>query len=205
MAHWKTRPVFAEVGGDGGSGGDPPPPPPPPPEDDLSKWDAERAKSTIVAQRAAEKELKAQLADARKILAALEEDKTKRELAEMTEIDRLKKETADAKEALVRKDAEIADIQTRARVSAAASKMNVVDPEVAYLLLNKTELDTEEKVEASLKELLKSKPYLAAVPKGDDGKGKSSPPTPKPDAKGATAEQIREGQLQTAASYRSNF
>lgn len=212
MDRWTDflRPVLAPEDGDGGSngsgdgagdggqgdGGQQ--------QDDPSKWDPERAKSTILAQREAEKKLKAELAEARKVRETLEKEKKEREDAELSEIERHKRaaEESNAKAADLEK--KLKETELRYRVVGAASRLNIVDPEVVYLLIDKTDLDDDGKVEAALKELIKTKPYLVA-PKADDKGRQGAPPTPKPDSKGGDADRQKEAQAASASAYRHGF
>lgn len=173
-------------------------------QEDLSKWDPERAKSTILAQREAEKKLKAELAEARKVRETLEKEKKEREDAELSEIERHKRaaEESNAKAADLEK--RLKETELRYRVVGAASRLNIVDPEVVYLLIDKTDLDDDSKVEAALKELIKTKPYLVA-PKAEDKGTKGAPPTPKPDNKGGDADRQKEAQAVSASAYRQGF
>ena len=92
------------------------------------------------------------------------EDKSKSEVEKITEEKvKLERDLAD-------RDREMAEAALKAKVYSEASKLNIVDSEMAYLALDISSLDPEDpkSVSKALTSLLKDKPYLL----------KSAPPTP---------------------------
>ena len=92
------------------------------------------------------------------------EDKSKSEVEKITE------EKVKLEQALADRDREMAEAALKAKVYSEASKLNIVDSEMAYLALDISSLDPEDpkSVSKALTSLLKDKPYLL----------KSAPPTP---------------------------
>ena len=92
------------------------------------------------------------------------EDKSKSEVERITEEKvKLERELAD-------RDREAAEAAVKAQVFAEAVKLNIVDPDMAYLALDLSVLDPDDpkSVAKALSGLVKEKPYLL----------KSEPPTP---------------------------
>lgn len=105
-------------------------------------------------------------------------DKLKAELdklqaAQLTEEERKTKDYQKAQERAAQLEAQLAEtlkrnqeLMLQTAVQAAAVKLGVIDPDAAYLLLDKTSLTTENgetdaaKVETAVKALLTAKPYL---------------------------------------------
>lgn len=108
--------------------------------------------------------LKKQVEDLDAKLRGLE-DAGKSELEKVTgEKVRLERELAD-------KEREVAEREVKAQVFAAAAKLNIVDPDMAYLALDLASLDPDDPkaVQRALIALAKEKPYLVK---------ESTPPTP---------------------------
>jgi len=125
------------------------------------------ARDEAANRRVANNKLNEQLAEMK---AALEKMQT----AQLTEEERKTKEYQKAQERAAALEAQLAEtlkrnqeLQLKTAVQAAAVKLGVIDPDAAYLLLDKTALaptDTGEtdpaKVETAVKALLTAKPYL---------------------------------------------
>lgn len=117
--------------------------------------------------------------DLRKQVEALSKAQKDREDAEKSELQKAVDRAAEAERLLADKDREIAEAMVRSKVVAEASKMNVVDPDAVYRLLDLTLIDEDPKsVKKALEALLKEKPYLqsqqppVAGPGGPPIKGK---------------------------------
>lgn len=114
------------------------------------------------------KQLRTEAANYRTKLAALEAKAKAEDDAKLSETEQLKKKLVDM-ETLHTKDAqERLERTTRYEVELAASKLNIVDPEAAYKLLDQSALEysedgTPKNIEAALKALVASKPYLVGV------------------------------------------
>jgi hypothetical protein len=104
-------------------------------EEPIEEWDPERAKSTILKQRAEEKRLKQENKKTAARLAKFEKAEKEREEADKTELQKLteRAETAEAsdsdKEKLLKKE------RIQRHVEIEAYKMGFVDPSDAYDLL----------------------------------------------------------------------
>lgn len=92
------------------------------------------------------------------------EDKSKSEVEKITE------EKVKLERALADRDREAVEKDVKMQVMAEASKLNIVDPGMAYLALDLSLLDPEDSksITKALSSLVKDKPYLL----------KSAPPTP---------------------------
>jgi predicted RNase H-like nuclease (RuvC/YqgF family) len=90
--------------------------------------------------------------------------------ASKSEMERIVEEKAKLERDLADRDREMAEAAVKAQVFAEAAKLNIVDPDMAYLALDLSEIDTEDvkSVSKALVNLVKEKPYLL----------KSEPPTP---------------------------
>lgn len=98
-----------------------------------------------------------------------------------SEMEKQIERTAKAERALADKDREMGDMLTQSRIVSMASRMNIVDPEAAYKLVDLSSVDVEDpkSVEKALQGLVKRKPYLAKTPPtpgvgGPPVKGKKS-------------------------------
>lgn len=145
-------------------------------------FDEERARATIQAQRESEKAAKRALAEANKRLAALEQSEKERTDAERTELEKAQARATELEQRSQELEARMKATLTRTNVIVAASKLNIVDPDVAYQLIDKDSLDynddgepSSKSVEDALSALVKAKPYLVA--KEESARG--VPPTPK--------------------------
>jgi hypothetical protein len=110
-------------------------------------------------------------------LEKLRAELDKLQAASMSEQERKEKEHSKAVEKAAQLEAQLAEatkrnqeLLLRTAVQAAAVKLGIVDPDAAYLLLDKTTLEPSDdgkidtaKIEAALTELLKAKTYLRGV------------------------------------------
>jgi len=92
------------------------------------------------------------------------EDKSK------SEVERITEEKMKLERDLADRDREMAEAALKAKVYAEASRLNIVDSEMAYLALDISSLDPDDPkgVQKALSSLVKDKPFLL----------KSAPPTP---------------------------
>jgi len=92
------------------------------------------------------------------------EDKSK------SEVERITEEKMKLERDLADRDREMAEAALKAKVYAEASRLNIVDSEMAYLALDISSLDPDDpkSVQKALSSLVKDKPFLL----------KSAPPTP---------------------------
>lgn len=109
----------------------------------------------------------------------LKEFKDKAEADKLTETQRLQKEAKDAADKAAATEARLKETQTRRAIERAARKLNIVDEEAAYALLDKAKLEYDETGEATnaqalLEELVKVKTYLV----GQSGGSTSSATNP---------------------------
>jgi hypothetical protein len=109
-------------------------------------------------------------------LEKLRAELDKLQAASLTEQERKEKEHTKAVEKAAQLEAQLAEatkrnqeLLLRTAVQAAAVKLGIVDPDAAYLLLDKTQVEPIDgkidnaKIEAALTELLKAKTYLRGV------------------------------------------
>lgn len=91
--------------------------------------------------------------------------------ANKSEIEKITERATAAETALADKDREIAEGRVKTKVLTSAAKLNIVDPDAAYLLLDLNSVDPEDagSIDKALKALVKEKPYLLRG---------SAPPTP---------------------------
>jgi len=87
-----------------------------------------------------------------------------------SEVERITEEKAKLERDLADKDREMVEAAIKTEVMMEAAKLNIVDPGMAYLALDLSEIDAEDSASVSkaLAKLVKDKPYLL----------KSEPPTP---------------------------
>jgi hypothetical protein len=147
---------------------DPPTDPPKDPSDPLN-WDPERAKATIEAQRASEKEKDAEIKRLKKIETDLQAIKD----AEKTELERER----EAREKLENENPKlIQELQdARLQVALADPTLGIADPEIAATLLKQRGLTfskngSPENLTEAVTALLEAKPLLK--------KGEAEPPKP---------------------------
>lgn len=129
----------------------------------------------VETMRKALKEATKEAVDRKKRLADLEAEENKRKEAELSEVQKLQKQLADAKAAAEAREKEVEALRLRSAVESAATKLAFLNPADAYLLadLSGVEMTADGKatgVEDALKSLLKERPYLANGQK-PDGKG----------------------------------
>jgi len=109
-------------------------------------------------------------------------DKLKKlEDAQKTDAEKTTQRVADLEKSDAEKGKLLKERTTRYEVMLAAQKLNIVDPDAAYRLLDLTTIEFDDEglpkdVEKALKALLKARPYLEAKPKGN-----GPPETPKAD------------------------
>jgi len=124
-------------------------------------YDKNRAMATIHKLREQEKLAKQQT----KELEALRAEAKKHQDAELSETDKLRKRVAELELQEVESQRERQERIVRYEVMLAAQKMNLVDPDAAYKLLDLTGLEfgddgSVKDIETALKELIKARPYL---------------------------------------------
>lgn len=125
--------------------------------------------------RKALKETNKENAERRKRMEEFEAEEKKRKDAELSEVQKLQQQLADAKADAAAREKEVETLRLRSAVESTATKLNFVTPADAYLLadLSGVEMTADGKVtgvEDALKALLKDRPYLANGSK-PDGKG----------------------------------
>lgn len=198
----------------GGEDDDPPkddPKPGDPPKDDDDDFDKERALATIRKLREKEKAGQAtqkQLDDALARLKAIE-DKDK------SETEKLAGQAREASEKLTAAEARAQDLAIRLAVERAARKLHFIDEDDAVRLLDRKAVETDDdgepaNVEKLLEALAKQKPHLVQADAGDGTKQKtaekSPPPTPKPNGKAPTRDELVEkAKEELRASGRYSF
>jgi len=120
-------------------------------QDELNRMFAERAKQ-------------AESADAEALIKAHRE----RQQAEMSELERAQAQNAELKQQLAQAAEAQKALALQSEIVSESARLGIVDADAAYKLLDKTAIEYDEagkprNVEALLRELLKSKPYLAGV------------------------------------------
>jgi len=100
----------------------------------------------------------------RKKLEELEAAEQEREEAELSEMEKLQKQLADQKAEIERVQNEARQVRIKSAVVAKAAQMNFVDPEDAYALMDKSEIEIDGNeiagVDEALDKLKESKPYM---------------------------------------------
>jgi hypothetical protein len=201
------RLIWAVAGGDG-TDDDPKPGEGDPPKDggssdDGDDFDKDRALATIRKLREAEREGKAtkkQLDDALGRLKAIEDkDKSETERAAAT--------AKEATEKLTAAEQRSQDLAIRLAVERAARKLNFIDEDDAFRLIERSAVEMDaggdpQNVEALLKDLAKAKPHLV---KSDNGNGgtRSVPATGKPGPPAGRSEDVaaRVEKLKASGAY----
>lgn len=152
---------------------------------DGQPFDAARAQRAIEAQRAEIRALKAQAKEAEELKKRLQaiEDKDK------SEVERLAGTARETSEKLTAAEARAQDLAIRLAVERAARKLNFIDEDDAFRLIDRSAVETDDtgdptNVDALLKDLAKAKPHLVKA-EADDPKDKRPgtvpvPSTPKP-------------------------
>lgn len=122
--------------------------------------------STPAAEQAL-KQARSEAAKYRKRLRELEAQAEAAREAEMSETERLAKQLADAQQTLQERDAQTRSLALESAVAVRSNALGIVDAEVAVALLDREALDYDdsgrpdpESLDAALKRLIKSKPYL---------------------------------------------
>jgi vacuolar-type H+-ATPase subunit I/STV1 len=127
---------------------------------EAEAFDKARALSTIRAQREQEKQLRQRLSELEALTRKHDEEK-------MSENERLHSKLSESELKITELERERQELVLRHETIAEAAKVGVVDPDVAYRLLDTAtvEFDGSGKptnLTALIKELVKSKPYLTA-------------------------------------------
>ena len=131
-------------------------------QDELNRMFAERAKQ---AESAMLKKLGFEnVSDAEALIKAHRE----RQQAEMSELERAQAQNAELKQQLAQAAEAQKALALQSEIVSESARLGIVDADAAYKLLDKTAIEYDEagkprNVEALLRELLKSKPYLASV------------------------------------------
>jgi hypothetical protein len=177
----------------------------PPTGKDGKPFDADRAQRLIDQQRDEIKALKAtskELADARARLKEIE-DKDK------SEVERLAGSAKEASEKLTAAEARAQDLAIRLSVERAARKLNFIDEDDAYRLLDRKAVEMDEggeptNVEKLLADLAKAKPHLIQVEGEAQKTGAAATqkvPHARPNGKPPTRDElVAEHQKQQAAT-----
>ena len=176
--------------------------------------DAAGLKSALDAERKARREADAARKTADAELEALRKEKKDREEADLSEKERAEKRAAEAEARATALEARTKEQAGRYAVAIEGGKLNIVDPEDAYVLLRSRgaaiTYDADgnpTNVAELLKGLVKDKPYLVKSEGGNGGNGgrPGIPETPGGDRKGLTADQIAEARRSHTAVMRSTF
>lgn len=146
------------------------------------------------------KNYRLKLRETERLLEDLNAKVTKYEDAGKSELERMAGEKAELERALADKDAMIAEGAIRARVISEASKLDIVDIDAAYRLLDLTLIDEEPtSVKKALQALLKEKPYLSK-PEGPPTPGVGGPPV-----SGAKSADDQMAEIMRSAVRRKNM
>lgn len=131
------------------------------------------------------KSLRKSEAETRRKLRDAEAELTKHRTAAMSETERLQQRVAELERANADYLTERQERSIRYAVATASNKLGIVDADAAYRLLDLAELETDDNgdpkdIEKALKDLLKKRPYLAAVTQQvrniNAGDGRGAPP-----------------------------
>lgn len=122
------------------------------------------------------KRLRAEAADYRKKLRALEQEVKRRDDEKLSETERLQARLAELEQERTTYQTERQERILRYETMLAASKLGIIDPEAAYKLLDVSQIEFDDdgapkNLERCLHALLEAKPYLAAA-------GHASPTNP---------------------------
>lgn len=108
--------------------------------------------------------------------------KDKAEAEKLSESEKLQKAAKDAADRATHLESALKETRTQAAVERAARKLNIVDEEAAYALLDKSKIefdgDTPKNIEALLTDLVKTKTYLVGQAGGNGGGSSSSATNP---------------------------
>ena len=127
-------------------------------EEDTSKLSIEQLQAQLARERKDRQEANKEAQKLRQRANSLEEEARKRQEAEMSE---LEKTQARLKESETR-NAEISQEAQNTRIMLAASRLGFQDPKDAVALINRSALtEGEANLDDLLKEVIKTKPYLA--------------------------------------------
>lgn len=160
----------------------------PPPEnkngggDGGDNQDPEALKKALDAERKARREAERSAKAEKDELERLRKEKQEREDAEKTELEKAQAEVERVKREAAEKDEALKSERIRNSVILAASSLNIVDPDAAEKLLDKSAITfaddgKPENISELLNELIKSRPWLV---KAKDGGSDGPPPSPKP-------------------------
>ena len=118
--------------------------------------------------RAALKAANKEAAERRVKLQEYEEQERKRKEAEMSEIERAMAKAEEAQKKATEMEARLREQAIKTAVIAEAAKLNIIDPEAAYALVDKTALNYSERgvdgLDDAMKALVEAKPYLVRKP-----------------------------------------
>jgi membrane-associated HD superfamily phosphohydrolase len=178
-------------------GGETPPQPPaapaaPAPDrgSDGEAFDAERARRTIEAQRATERELKAKLKELEPLAAKARE----LEDAQKSELERAQAKAEAAERKAADAEAKARQALVRSAVMVELGKQGAANPARIYALVDQAGLEIDDDgtvtgADKAVEKLLKDEPYLVAQQQSTNGTAtRTVPGTPKPSG-AATKEQ----------------
>lgn len=107
-------------------------------------------------------------------LAKLQKEKEEREQAELSETEKEKKAREKAEEKLAAAEQKALNLERGSWVREAARALNFADAGDAVAMLTLSELDTEDKAKAAVKELSEKKPHLIATGSGPTTFGRTA-------------------------------
>lgn len=145
-------------------------------QESEESFDKDRALATIRKLRETERAAKAQAKEYEALKAKVQEHET----AQLSEKEKADKRADEAEKKAQAAETRVKTVSLRASVERHAHKLNVIDDDAAYRLLDLTAVEYDDNgepqnVEALMKVLVKDRPYLVA-PEGKNG----VPATPKP-------------------------
>lgn len=171
---------------------------------DGQPFDAARAQTTIDALRAEIKGLKGSTKELDAAKAKLKEI----EDAGRSETEKLAARATEASEKLTAAEQRVQDLAIRLSVERTARKLNFIDEDDAFRLIDRKAVEIEDgepqNVEALLKDLAKSKPHLIKSENGSGAATKQPPATGKAAGGGngrADAEEATRKQMASSGRY----
>lgn len=158
------------------------PAPQTPPTDEEGDDEAQAAERLSLDEA---KKLRSEARSLRQRLHLAEQKVKEADDAKLSEQERLQKKVQELEATQQEMVRERRDLLIRQAVERTARRLNLVDEEAAYVLLDKSDLDgaqddLQDKVDAGLKALVKAKPWMQAkeqpaaipaTPRADDGRG----------------------------------
>jgi hypothetical protein len=144
------------------------------------------------------RKLRSEANSLRKRLKELEEAQSKATEAKLSETERLTKRAADLERELADRDRLLQERTVSSRTVETAARLGFRNPELAYRLLDQSELDFGEdgqpkNVEPLLRALLDKEPYLAKTPGDFGGGNRGTTPSGTPDMDGLLRAAVRGG------------